>query len=328
MPGMTPDQEAGHALDFGVARSDLSKEAQVAYDRLAEQRARAAAAAPVSRAVVLDSVRVAEKNMRSFAVTGWHDRLYLAWVPSYITYRIDLAYSTDGREIMGRQKLAQRNQGLWGNVTPSPSLAVSGEQLYLAWTDTLRRINILADPQSPPGAPVRVDQYRSPHTLALCSHQGSLVLAWTVPDGRIAILADPQSSHDWPVRLEDTRSKHGPALCSHQDSLVLAWTGTDTRINILADPQGPLDRPVLLKEAWTKSMPALCSHQGSLVLAWTDTDSRINILADPQGPHGAPARLEEARSYFGPALCTYQGSLILAWCGKDGHLNLARLEWT
>ena len=47
MPKMTPDQEAAYALDFGVARSDLPPDAQLAYDRLAEQRLRAAASAPV-----------------------------------------------------------------------------------------------------------------------------------------------------------------------------------------------------------------------------------------------------------------------------------------
>ncbi len=42
MAKMTPEQEAAYALDFGVARSDLPKDA-LAYDRLAGQRARARA---------------------------------------------------------------------------------------------------------------------------------------------------------------------------------------------------------------------------------------------------------------------------------------------
>ena len=43
---MTPEQEAAYALRWGIARSGLSPDAQLAYDRLAEQQARAAAAAP------------------------------------------------------------------------------------------------------------------------------------------------------------------------------------------------------------------------------------------------------------------------------------------
>jgi len=47
MAKMTPEQEAAYALGFGVARSDLPPEAQLAYDRLVEEQARAAASAPV-----------------------------------------------------------------------------------------------------------------------------------------------------------------------------------------------------------------------------------------------------------------------------------------
>lgn len=41
MMKMTPEQQAAHALDVGVARSDLPEDAQLAYDRLVEQRTRA-----------------------------------------------------------------------------------------------------------------------------------------------------------------------------------------------------------------------------------------------------------------------------------------------
>ena len=50
MVKMTPEQEARYALDFGVARSDLPEDAQLAYDRLVEQRKRAASPPRVSEA--------------------------------------------------------------------------------------------------------------------------------------------------------------------------------------------------------------------------------------------------------------------------------------
>jgi protein-S-isoprenylcysteine O-methyltransferase Ste14 len=50
MVKMTAEQEAQYALNFGVARSDLPEDAQLAYDRLAEQRARAPTPAAVSGA--------------------------------------------------------------------------------------------------------------------------------------------------------------------------------------------------------------------------------------------------------------------------------------
>jgi protein-S-isoprenylcysteine O-methyltransferase Ste14 len=48
MAKMTPEQEAQYALDFGVARSDLPEAAQLAYDGLAAQRARAVSHVRVS----------------------------------------------------------------------------------------------------------------------------------------------------------------------------------------------------------------------------------------------------------------------------------------
>ena len=50
MAKMTPEQEAAYALGFGVARSGLPPDAQLAYDRLVEQQAHAAASAPVPSA--------------------------------------------------------------------------------------------------------------------------------------------------------------------------------------------------------------------------------------------------------------------------------------
>ncbi len=55
MANMTPEQEAAYALDFGVARSDLPQDAQLAYDRLVERRARAQT--PATRANVVAASR-------------------------------------------------------------------------------------------------------------------------------------------------------------------------------------------------------------------------------------------------------------------------------
>jgi protein-S-isoprenylcysteine O-methyltransferase Ste14 len=64
MKNMTPEQEARYALDFGVARSDLPHDAQLAYDRLAEQRAHVRATATAPQADAGDAsgrVTVAER---------------------------------------------------------------------------------------------------------------------------------------------------------------------------------------------------------------------------------------------------------------------------
>lgn len=50
MVKMSPEQEAEYALEFGVARGNLSTEAQLAYDHLTEQRLRAGVPSTQSRA--------------------------------------------------------------------------------------------------------------------------------------------------------------------------------------------------------------------------------------------------------------------------------------
>ena len=74
MPKMSPEQEAAYALDFGVARSDLPRNVQEAYDRLLEQRMRDESADPPSvadveaagRQVVLDARKALGDGRRIF----------------------------------------------------------------------------------------------------------------------------------------------------------------------------------------------------------------------------------------------------------------------
>jgi len=48
MAKLTPEQEARHALNFGIARSDLPEDARLAYDRLVEGRARTGTLPPAA----------------------------------------------------------------------------------------------------------------------------------------------------------------------------------------------------------------------------------------------------------------------------------------
>jgi hypothetical protein len=46
-------------------------------------------------------------------------------------------------------------------------------------------VNIAADATAPAGLPVRLDEARTRHAPALCSHQGSLIVAWSGTDNRL-----------------------------------------------------------------------------------------------------------------------------------------------
>jgi hypothetical protein len=245
---------------------------------------------------MLHGVRLDEKSSAALAVTSWHDQLYFAWTGSDM--HVNVASSPDGREIKGKQRLAERS---YAQVTTSsgqttttrdvalaPSLAVSGDRLYLAWTGGNLALNVLAAEQPAPATAVTLKE----------------------------------------------RSENPPSLATGGNgTLVLAWTGTDRHINLLtlagdaySTPSPSGGAKTRFEEAKSGSAPALCSHQGSLILAWTGSDRHVNILAGAEEPYGAPVRLEEARSGSAPALCSHQGSLFVAWSGTDHHLNVARLQ--
>ena len=245
---------------------------------------------------MLDGVRLDEKSSAAVAVTSWHDQLYLAWTGTDL--HINLASSPDGREIVGKRRTAQRS---YTQVTTStgqstttqtialaPSLAVSGERLYLAWRGGDSALNLLAAEQSAYAAPVTLAERSGDSPSLTTAGNDNLVLAWTGTDRHVNLLTLAGDSSSMPVPL----------------------SGAETRF----------------EEAKSSHGPALCSHQGHLVVAWTGTDRHINILTGAESPHGAPARLEEARSGSAPALCSHQGSLIIAWPGTDHHLNVARLQ--
>ena len=125
----------------------------------------------------------------------------------------------------------------------APVLAAAGENLYVAWTGTDRRINI-ARVDYKPGAPTQF---------------GGLVDK---------------------VTLNDT-SDAAPALAWCVDRLVLAWRGAgNTILNIGATQPGglALAGATMLREQ-SHNAPALAVAGDAPVLGWTGTDQRLNVAS-------------------------------------------------
>ena len=87
MAKMTPEQEARYALTWEVARCGLSKDAQLAYDRLAEERGRADAQAPDFLAGEMTAVAAGHGHLRASDVDRDHviDALKAAFVQGRLT---------------------------------------------------------------------------------------------------------------------------------------------------------------------------------------------------------------------------------------------------
>ena len=125
----------------------------------------------------------------------------------------------------------------------APALAAAGEDLYVAWTGTDRRINI-ARVHYRPGAPTQF---------------GGLVDK---------------------VTLTDT-SDAGPALAWYGDRLVLAWRGAgNTTLNIGATQPGglALAGSTTLREQ-SHNAPALAVAGDAPIVGWTGTDRHLNIAS-------------------------------------------------
>jgi hypothetical protein len=117
-------------------------------------------------------------------------------------------------------------------VITAPAIAGLTERLYLAWTGTDRRINLLVADARAYSAPAVLAQ-RSAHTPAVSvSGHGAPVLAWTGTDRRINLLTVAGQRPGSHLRLEEAKSHLAPAVCSHQGNLVVAWTGTDAHLNL------------------------------------------------------------------------------------------------
>jgi hypothetical protein len=87
MAKMTPEQEARYALNWAVARSDLPKDTQLAYDRLAEERSRAEAQVPGSLAGEMTAVAAGHGHLRVSHVERDQviDALKAAFVQAWLT---------------------------------------------------------------------------------------------------------------------------------------------------------------------------------------------------------------------------------------------------
>jgi hypothetical protein len=87
MAKMTPEQEARYALKWEVARSGLSKDAQLAYDRLAEERGGADAQVPDFLAGEMTAVAAGHGHLRASHVDRDHaiDALKAAFVQGRLT---------------------------------------------------------------------------------------------------------------------------------------------------------------------------------------------------------------------------------------------------
>ena len=222
----------------------------------------------------------------------------------------------------------------------SPTLASSGDRLFLAWTGSDTRLNVMSSTDGRRFIDkTRLDQrsYRIetrsasstssgfsetetiPLAPSLAASPEGADLGWTGSDGRLNVLRTRPGRSPAHTVLPET-SGVAPALAPVDGDVGLAWTGTDRRLNIAVSRNSVFPAPLSLDEH-SFHAPALCSVDGELLLAWTGSDRRLNVLFSRGGTFGDPLVLDQ-KSQAGPAVAVLGGEIALAWTGTDRHLNL------
>jgi hypothetical protein len=166
MAKMTPEQEARYALTWEVARCGLSKDAQLAYDRLAEERGRADVQVPDFLAGEMTAVAAGHGHLRASHVDREHviDVLKAAFVQGRLT--------KDELDLRVSQTLISRTYADLATLTADLPARLIGARL---WHEP-------APPQVPPvNKPLLWGAY-----AVLVAAVGSMVLAF--PAGSLLLL--------------------------------------------------------------------------------------------------------------------------------------------
>jgi Domain of unknown function (DUF1707) len=123
MAKMTPEQEARYALNWEVAKSDLPKGAQLAYDRLVEERARADPQVPVSLGIEITAAAAGRGYLRASHADREHviDALKAAFVQGRLT--------KDEFELRVSQTLTSRTYADLATLTADLPAGLIGAQL-------------------------------------------------------------------------------------------------------------------------------------------------------------------------------------------------------
>ncbi|HEY1323894.1 MAG TPA: hypothetical protein VGF32_26790 [Streptosporangiaceae bacterium] len=293
-----------------------------------------------------------EKSAAACAVTSWLDQLYVAWTGTDLC--VNVIASPHWGEFAGKLRLPERSykrvtrssssmsssstgsgrtsSSTTETIALAPSLAGSGERLYIAWTGTDGALNVAAGEPGAGGKPTTFRERTAYSPSLAASGGGGLTLAWTGTDTHVNLIPVAQHQPGGPFQLTGpkntfdlARTGQAPAVCRHRDGTALAWTGTDRHVNILVNADDPACPLLRLEQARSSSRPALCSHRGVLAVAWTGSDRRVNVLTSAVDPARPPLRLEQAKTSAAPALCSHRDTLILGWTGSDRRPNLARL---
>jgi hypothetical protein len=156
-----------------------------------------------------------------------------------------------------------------------PALASLDGRLYLAWTGTDKRLNLISSTDSGVTfGPKVIYPEQSLGARALCALQGDLYWAWTGLDGTLYF---GNNKDKFPM---NESSPYSPALASLARPLslngrfYLAWSGNDNALNLKVwQSDGTSTNNQRYPETLTAAAPALTVMCDDLYIAWRGADN-------------------------------------------------------
>jgi hypothetical protein len=222
------------------------------------------------------------------------------------------------------------NKITFGRSSEVPALAFDASHLFVGWTGTDNRVNVMRAPNPS----IVTFEKSNDDGPALAFGNGRVFVAWEGTDNRLNVMssADGQTFANKVTLGETSKDNAAPGLAVVDGRVYLSWIGTDNRINILSSADGMNwgAKLTLGETSGDDATPALAGGNGRLFLAWAGTDDAhsLNVLTlshDGNGNLGWIAKVtlqETATRKSGPALAFGNGKLFLAWTGQDDELNV------
>ncbi len=221
----------------------------------------------------------------------------------------------------------------------TPAATVFDGRLYVAWTGTDGRLNVISSADGVNFANKVILANTSHVGPALAVFNGRLYLGWTDTNGYLNVASSANgTSFSTKVTLSDMSDLSlggkdvdlSPALAAFDGRLYIAWTGFHTHLNVASSANGTtFSNPVTLDEtsdaspALTVEQPAVKGQPPCLVIGWTGVvNVQLNTMTLTNGQtFGGKVTYPQA-GFDGIALLSPTGgTLDIAWIDFDpvGH---------
>lgn len=206
----------------------------------------------------------------------------------------------------------------------APAVAFFNNLLYLAWTGTDGRLNVISYDGTNWANQITLGQ-KSNNGPALVASNNLLSLVWTGTNGNVNLIFSSDGK-GWQNQVTmDQTSGVAPAsaLGSFQDQAV-AWTDGNGAPNALCGMGIGRAAQGVTFSGTSQQGPGLAFYQSLLYIAWTDkTSGKINVSSSADGIKGVNPVVLNQISKNAPALAASSSGLTLAATGTDNQLSVS-----